>query len=218
MEPRTITIKGTGRAISRPDQITIPITLTAKDLHYKKTMDISAQQHAALQAALAHCGIQAKDIKTSDYSVDASYESKRDMDGNYTRHFVGYECVHQLQIRFDLDMERLGSILDAISGCIAEPDCSIEFSVKDTEPMMQEVLKNAAENARKKAEILARASGVALGELLHIDYSWTDLVFTSETVMKCKALNAPMGGMESMSIEPEDISASENVTFTWAIS
>lgn len=216
MESRTITVTGIGKAASRPDQITIPITLEARDFDYQKTMQKAAQQHEALKASLGTCGIEPEDIKTADFRVDASYESERDKNGNYKRIFDGYTCRHQLQIRFDMDMERLGRVLDAIAQCAAQPLCSIQFGIKDPESMMQEVLKSAASNARQKAEILAAASGVKLGELINVTYSWTDVTFRSETDMLCSAALCTSDSM-NMEIEPEDVKISENVTFIWEI-
>lgn len=215
MRTRTITVKGVGSAVSRPDQITIPITLTARDLDYQQTMCMATEQHEALKASLSTCNIPAADIKTLDYNVDARYENERDRNGNFKNRFCGYECTHQLRVRFDLDMQRLGQVLCAIADCSAQPRCNVQFGVKNPEAMMQAVLENAAKNARAKALILATASGVALGELQHIDYSWTDVNFYSETRMLCAASSDEM--RSPMAIEPDDVSASENVTFVWGI-
>lgn len=213
---RTITVTGIGRATSRPDQITIPITLEARDFDYQKTMQLGAQQHEALKASLGKCEIEPEDIKTTDFRVDASYETERDKNGNYKRVFNGYTCAHQLQVQFDIDMKRLGRVLDAIAKCAAQPRCSIQFGIKDPESMMHQVLENAASNARQKAEILAAASGVKLGELITITYSWTDVTFRSETDMLCETAACACDSM-NIEIEPEDIKASENVTFVWDI-
>lgn len=82
-----------------------------------------------------------------------------------------------------------------------------------------ELLKSASENARAKAEILAEASGVKLGELVTIDYNWGELQLYSPTqyVMEDRCLaSAPCAS--SIDIEPDDIESSDTVTLVWALS
>lgn len=45
----------------------------------------------------------------------------------------------------------------------------------------EELLINATENARAKAEILCKASGSTLVQLLNIDYNWGELNVYSRT-------------------------------------
>ena len=48
-------------------------------------------------------------------------------------------------------------------------DCLLYTSISE------ELLINATENAKTKAEILCKASGNTLGQLLNIDYNWGEL-------------------------------------------
>ena len=70
-----------------------------------------------------------------------------------------------------------------------------------------------------KADILAKSAGVNLGEILRIDYSWSEHHFYSNTDMKVAedmlylSEAAPM----AVDIEPEDINVSDTATVVWAI-
>ena len=53
--------------------------------------------------------------------------------------------------------------------------------MKDKEAVDAAPLDSACANAKAKAEILTKASGVTLGELVSIDYNWGELHLYSPT-------------------------------------
>lgn len=69
----------------------------------------------------------------------------------------------------------------AIAHCLAQPELSIAFTVKDPTAVNEALLREATVNAKKKAELLCEASGVKLGQLLTIDYNWDELNIFSNT-------------------------------------
>jgi uncharacterized protein YggE len=213
---RTITVKGVGSASTKPDQVQITLNLNATNLVYQKAMDMAAIQLDYITAGLAPCGILKEDVKTTRFGVDAEYEQQKDSHGNYKRVFTGYQCEHCLMISFDFDMKVLAQVLNALASCEAHPELSIRFTVKDQNALKNDVLAAAATDAKAKAEILAKASGVKLGDLQHIDYSWGEISLYSDT-----EYSAPTGVMaceRSIDIEPDDVKLNDSVTFVWAIS
>ena len=99
-------------------------------------------------------------------------ENERDKNGNYKQIFVGYRVTHGLKLELDFDSQRLSKVLGAIAVCIAEPELNVQFTVKNKEAVDAALLQSACANAKAKAEILTKASGVTLGELVSIDYNW----------------------------------------------
>lgn len=71
----------------------------------------------------------------------------------------------------------------------------------------------------EKAEILTKASGVTLGELVSIDYNWGELHLYSPTryEMEDDCLMKISAAPTAMDIEPDDIDVSDSVTFVWEI-
>lgn len=215
MDKRTITVTGTGVAAARPDEIELGLRLSAQSMEYKDAVALSARQHESIVAALAPCGIAREEIKTSSFTVDTVKEGERDANGNYKERFAGYRCVNAVNIAFPLDMERLGRILTAVSESGAEPELDISFTLHDKDSLKDEALRRAAAASRRRAELLCAASGVKLGELSRVDYSWGEVRVRSETnmamgmrVMACK---------QDMALEPEDVRVEDTVTFTWVI-
>lgn len=158
-----------------------------------------------------------KSAKTADFRVRADYDRLNDGKGNYTSVFMGYKCRHELKIEFDFDTKRLAKALSEISKCIAKPEISIDFTVKDSSAVSGELLKAAVKNAREKAEILCAASGAKLGGLLSIDYNWGELHLYSETDYDVEGKCMMLGAADDMDIEPEEIKARDTATFAWEI-
>lgn len=216
---RTICISGVGKASRKPDLIIVPISLTAQSIDYNDALLSGEKKLDSLKAALASAGFDRKELKTNNYSVRPEYESVRDRNGNYTQVFKGYCYHHDMKIEFDYDTARLAVLFNALMQSECEPVFNVEFSVKDREAFLDEILENAAKNARIKAETLCRASGVKLGQLVKVDYSWGEVYLRSNTAMDmCMKIAAPMAIEDDMfDIEPEDISRDETVTFVWEI-
>ena len=94
---------------------------------------------------------------------------------------------------------------------------NIGFSVKDKDAVSEELLIKATENARKKAEVLAKASRVNLGKLVSIDYNWSELNIYSHTSYEMESKSLVMEEAYAPNIEPDDINVRDTVAFVWEI-
>lgn len=216
---RTITVKGTGKASVSPDLTVVTLTVCAADPDYAKAVNKASRMLDSLKEALAGVGMQEGDLKTGSFNVSTEYESVRDKNGNYTQKFKGYSCVHGLKLEFDFDSDKLADVLAAISGCLAEPQLNVAFTVRDRDAVCEEALRSAADNARKKAAILADASGVKLGKLIGIEYGIAEFALHSPTVYAMADNCAAKGAVRAarMTVNPEDVSVSDTATFVWEI-
>ncbi len=211
---REITVKGVGRVSAAPDLIVLSMKLESHDYSYDKAMNKASDKIAKLQDALLELGFKKEEIKTSDFDVNTDYNSYKEKEGNYHRDYNGYKVNHRLKLRFNLDMELLSRTLMVISDCLSNPQLSIDFAIKDKTKVNEEMLIEASKNARRKAEILCKASHVKLGQLVRIDYNWSEADIYSRTDFK---LSDGMLSGRSIDIEPEDIEISDTVSFVWEI-
>lgn len=214
---RTITVKGIGAVSVKPDLIVLRLSMETAEYEYDAAMKAAVEKIDFLNKALEAAGFEKKSAKTADFRVRADYDRRNDGKGNYTSVFMGYKCRHELKIEFDFDTKRLAKALSEISKCIAKPEISIDFTVKDSSAVSRELLKAAVKNAREKAEILCAASGAKLGELLSIDYNWGELHLYSATDYDVEGKCMMLGAADDMDIEPEEIKARDTATFAWEI-
>ena len=217
---RTITVKGVGNVSAKPDYITISMTVESVDNNYDKAMDGAARRIESLKAAAVSAGYEKEALKTTSFNVETRYENVKDRQGNYMREFAGYACVYRLKLAFNFDSKQLAKVISAIAGSEANPELSIAFTVKNPAKVSEELLTSAAQNARAKAEILCRASGCEMGQLISIDYNWGELNIVSRTSYEMEDALMPLAAMKkccSPEIEPDDIDVSDTVAFTWEI-
>ncbi len=217
---RTITVKGVGTASVKPDFVVLSLSVDAKDREYNSALQKASSKVECLQDAIQAIGYEKSDLKTTNFDVRTEYDQVKDKNERYRRVFTGYVCAYRLSLSFDFSDTRLAETLSALSACTANPEMGISFTVKNPAKVSEALLRDAAANARKKAEILCSASGTALGDLLTIDYNWGELNLLSETrydMDGCRPIMA-MSRASVPEIEPDDIQANDTVTFVWEIS
>lgn len=216
---RTIAINGTGTASVKPDTISVSLTLTALDTDYALAMQKASKQVESLKKSVGAVGFDSEEIKTTGFNVHTEYETVYTEDNKRKNVFKGYKCIHNLKLDFDMDTERLAAVLAAIAEADAEPELHIAFTVKNSEKVREELLRAAAENSRRNAEILCDATGVKLGNLISVRYDIDNMAFVSPTSyrMDRNCMLASTADSCSVDINPDDIELSENVVFEWEI-
>lgn len=217
---KTIRVTGTGKVSIKPNITIINLDFSNVLPTYEDALKASTLDVSAVKDAIAKAGIERDTLKTTNFSVDAHYESYRDEKGNYKSKFDGYEYRQSLRFKFDIDNKMLGRVLYQLSTIDVEPRFRIGYGVKNAEDAKNELLGNAITDAKKKAEIISKAAGVELGEIIDINYSWVDIEFNSRSydlqpeVMMCQSV--PDAGYD-IDIEPDDIEKSDNVTLVFKI-
>lgn len=216
---RTITVKGIGSVTTAPDYVVISISLESHEMDYEATMGLIAKKIEQLNVSLEEIGFEKKSIKTTNFNVRTDYNRVKDMEGNYKKVFNGYVCSQRLKVEFDFNTKQLGQTLYVISQCLAKPELSISFTVKNPSAVKKELLKSATINAKEKALILCEASDVELGDLLTIDYNWGELNIVSRTecLMEEECMALSKFSLADIDIEPDDIDINDTATFVWEI-
>ncbi len=216
--PKTITVKGIGRVLAKPDYVVITMALESQRMGYNEAMAVEAEKINALTEALVIIGFEKDDLKTTNFNVQTDYHHEKDARGNSKSVFDGYVVSHDLKLSFDFDTNRLSKVLTAISNCPTEPTMHIRFTIKDTTAISEEMLRSATENAKRKAEILCDAAGVKLGDLIDINYSWGEIDFYSRTSMYDEEdLQPILSKPSAIDFTPDDIDVSDTAAFVWEI-
>ena len=214
MNERTLTVRGVGNVKTQPDLIVITITLTTTTPNYSKTTELAALELENVKKAIVSAGHKEEALKTSHFDIKTENESYIDAAGNRRSKFTGYSATHRLKLELDLDMALLNETIVAISTCGANPIFKISFSIKDKNAVETELLEKAVANAKEKAIVLARATGIKLGVIKHINYSWGELHLYSDTHFDVSPI---MEIHSKLSIAPEEIEVDDGVTVIWGI-
>ena len=213
---RTIRITGKGMMKVRPDTTRITLTLEGLFPEYGDAFRGSSESTEKMKDLLGRFGFERADLKTLRFSVDTEYESYQERNV-YKQRLIGYKYRHVMKVEFLSDNERLGRILYALAKSPLHPEFRISFTVSDPESAKNELLAAAVKDARNKAEVVADAAGVALQEIVSIDYSWGEVEFEMHPMNDLRMAKIESAGNYAMDIEPDDIETSDTVTVTWEI-
>ena len=163
-QPRTLSFNGSGTVSIQPDIAYIQIGVHTEGANAQETVASNNQQSQQLIDALSKAGIAAKDIQTSNFSISPRQEW--DANGQPTGK-ITYIVDNSVSVTVR-DLTKIGSILDAAVQAGANNIYGIQFDVEDREAAQQQAMSAAMDNARARAEVLAQAADVQLGQVISI--------------------------------------------------
>lgn len=209
---KTITVQGHGTASRSPDQIRIEMTLGQRDTEFSNAIANCNQRVAQIKAAAQSARVDEDGIKTANFGVEI--ESEYDSQAR-KRFEIGFIARQSVFVVLPWEKQSVGEFLSAIIQCGAEPRIMLTFVVSDAEGLRQEVIANAVENAKRRAEIIASAAGIKLGPIQHIHYGYSEIRVTSEPNELREAFSR--NSAASPDIDPDDVESDDTVTITWLI-
>jgi uncharacterized protein YggE len=172
---RTITVSGEGKVSAAPDVADINIGVVSQATTAKDALAANTEAMTKIQSVLKERGVAAKDIQTTNISVQPQYsQPPQGRPGRQPEPFVpkivAYQVINTVQITAR-DLDKLGTILDAVVQSGANQMNGISFRIEEPEKLLDGARKEAMANAKHKAELLAGESGVVVGPPISIQES-----------------------------------------------
>ena len=215
---KQITVKGIGNAIAKPDLVVLSLELETSNPDYDRCMELAGEKNDLLKAAIVKSGLPEGSLKTSNFDMSSKYRSVKDKFGNYKSVFDCWKCCHDFKVEFSLDVKFLTHVLRHVAKSMADCKVNMDFTISDPSAVQTALLESAAKNALKKAETLCSALGAKLGELVKIDYSWSEIkIFSSTECKNIDWISAAEPESSVPEIDPEDIKLRDTATFVWKI-
>lgn len=217
---RTIRVTGKGKLSVKPDTIRLIITMEDIEKEYANALRLSAEMTEKIKNIFEEQGFERHELHTLKFNVEAEYERYQDRDNCWKNRFEGYKFNHRMKIEFPADNKRLGKILYALGHAPICPEIRLEYTIADPEKSKNELLEKAVLDSSQKAQVLAKAAGVSLGNILNIDYSWGEIDFVSKPMETFALQDCCMSkSIDSydIDIEADDIDVTDIVTVVWEI-
>jgi uncharacterized protein YggE len=162
--PRSITVSGSGKVYLTPDMATISIGVHNEDESAAKAVDGNNLQAEEVTEVLLEMGVEESDIQVSNFNI--YLEQRYNENGNQADTIYIVDNSIFVTVR---DLDILGEIMGTVVAAGANSIFGIQFDVEDKTHALSEARKAAIEDAQIKAEELALAAGVTLGEVQSID-------------------------------------------------
>ena len=193
---RYVAVQGSGSVTATPDQAHINTGVTSRADTARQALDANNAAMSRLMAALKEAGVDADDIRTSNFSVSPWYEPYV---RNRPRVIAGYQASNQVRVRIR-DIARLGPILDAVVTAGSNRVNGVQFSIEKPQEKLDQARRSAIADARRRAALYAEAAGAEIGKVLSIDEQGSNLprprLMAADALMKSEAVPVSPGTQE----------------------
>jgi uncharacterized protein len=206
--PALISVTGEAKISVAPDLAQIDAGVTSEAKTAREASDANNAAMGKVLQALKGAGIDEKDYRTSRLSLQPEYASAKSSASPAA--IVGYRASNHLTIRLH-DVGKVANVIDTVVTAGANEIGGINFMVSQASKLLDDARAQAIADARRKAEIYAKAAGVTLGTPISIsEEGAAEPLFRSRTAAKMVAA-APVPiaqGEETLSM---------SVSVTWSI-
>ena len=194
-----IVVVGEGSISSAPDLAQITGGVTTKAKTAKEAVDANSKLMSAVMAALLDAAIAQKDIQTARFSVQPVYASQPSTN---EQKLTGFAASNQVTVTIR-QIERVGEVTDRMVTAGATNISNLVFLHSDMSKLLDRARESAVADARRKAELYARAGGIALGRVVWITENSTYTPFAAmDGMFRAKAVATPIAsGEDTLRVE-----------------
>ena len=164
--PPMISVTGEATVNATPDLAQIDGGVTTDAKTAREASDANNAAMGKVLLALQGAGLSEKDYQTSRLSLSPQYANTGP---NRTGAPVvsGYRASNRVTVKLR-DVTKVANIIDALVAAGANDIGGIHFAVSNTSKLLDDARPKAIADARRKAEIYAKAAGVTLGDPVSI--------------------------------------------------
>jgi uncharacterized protein YggE len=203
--PETVSVTGTGHATLVPDRFTFTVGVQTQAPTVEEAVNANNAKIGAAVAALKKAGATDAEVRTAGFSI---YPQQDYSQGQMPR-LLGYQVSNSVTVT-KKQIGEAGRLLQVAIAAGVNTAGGIQFEVSDPTRGRDQGLKNAFDDARAKAALLAAAAGRTLGRAVAI----TEGTGGGEVVrpMMARSAMVAQAKMEVSDVPVE--SGSQELTFT----
>ena len=164
--PPAISVTGEATVSAPPDLAEIDGGVISSAKNARDASDANNAAMGKVLLALKASGIDEKDYQTSRLSLQPQYTPVPAGQPSQPV-IVGYRASNRVTIRLR-DVTKVASVIDTLVGAGANDIGGVNFMISQASKLLDEAREQAVADARRKAEIYAKAGGVTLGAPLRI--------------------------------------------------
>lgn len=205
----TFTVSGEGKVTMIPDIAVVNVGVTAQGPNVSAVQKQLNTKMNAVTDSIKRLGIDAKDIKTSNYNISPMYDYS-----SSSQRVTGYQATSNLTIKVR-KIDNANSVIDAATTNGANQVGGISFDVDDKTKAENQAREQAVADAKSKATVAAKAAGFHLGRI--INYSEGGNSSPRPIPMMDKAMSVSAGAGVPTQVEPGTSELMMTVTLSYQI-
>ncbi len=161
VQPGTISVSGEGTVTTAPDIARLSLgVVTGRKATATAVIDQLDKEMNAVIDAIKAQGVAEKDIRTETFALNPTYDW---IDGRQVPR--GFEGSQMLTVKVR-NLDKAGAVLTAATEAGANDAGGVQFTIDDPEVQRQQARQEAIDQAKQRAEALAKQLGVSLGRLV----------------------------------------------------
>ena len=160
----TIVVPGIGRIAIEPDVATVRLGVMLVRSTAAAAREAAAATMGSVLEAITAAGVARRDIRTSLLSLSPVTDYSPESGPRIT----GYQVANSVAVTVR-DLAATGKVVDAGLGAGATSMDGLEFRRDDRTEAEDAARRAAVEDARRRAQTLAAAAGVTLGDIVGIE-------------------------------------------------
>jgi uncharacterized protein len=162
-----LTVSADGESRVAPDEATVRLGVSTQAPTAREAQDRVNRTAGAILEAVRKLGIPADHIQTSELNLGPVYGQGRNDRATQEPQIVGYQASNVVAVQVE-QLDKVGPVIDAGLGAGANRLEGVVFGLRDDHKARAEALTRAVEEARVKADALARALKVRLVRILEV--------------------------------------------------
>src|SRR5258706_5657507 len=202
-------VTGDGKATAIPDiaHIYFGVTKQASTISDAQNQTNSAMQ--TVLSGLKQHGIDEKDVRTTDYSVNPNYDYNS---GRST--ITGYSVTQTVDVKIK-PIDKVNKVLDSLTANGANIVGQVSFGFDDAtqKDLEQKARVEAVTNAKEKAQNLANAAGLHLGPIIDVSENGNEAPRPVFMAADSKAIAQPLG--QPSQVTPGTNSVNVTITLSY---
>ena len=157
-----IVVTGSGSAEVPPDRVTIEFTVQNRSRTAAEASDENARKTRPILAALHRLGVPDTAVTSAGFAVQPPWDPRTG-----ARRENQSVAMHRVRVQVR-EIRAAGSIVEAVLDRGADRIESVSFTVSDIDSAREASIAEAVAQARGDAEVMARAAGGRLGQLIEV--------------------------------------------------
>jgi uncharacterized protein YggE len=206
-----ISVSGSGKVTGKPDVAKLSLGVSTLAGSVQAARDRAATSLDAMIKSVKANGVADKDVQTQQLSISPEYDYS-----NNKQVLRGFRVNNTILVTIRDINTTSKTVDDAVSAGGDDTTInSLAFTIDDPKDLEQQARQAAVDDAKAKAQTLAKAAGVQIGDAINISETSYSVPMLYDRSLS-GAEKAPATGA-STPIEPGELDVTVDVSVTWAI-